>query len=412
MWTDDYGKISYTTATAHYIDDKWKLHSHVLFTCDFPNEKKSGENVRKELLRRFAKLGVCSDALAKAIFVTDQGANIICALQPYDRLNCCAHLLNTVLRNTFAEEFIAEEATSIHENLQSVKCLLKFLKQSGLASQLNSGVIQEVPTRWNSKLGMLRSVFRQLENIEALLETRNPAATEHIDRNTIRDLITFLEPFEEATQALEADRCPTLQLAILHVAKIARSLDRPHEHSARTTEMSKIQLRARNFLCTKVKLAMYHKVATFLWPQFRHLRMLSPEEREEVHAHAKQFMDAFQFPTPCSASTKRPAKIQRMEPFSESCDIHDGSHNRDEVSEYLRTESLSACSESELLEFWKGKEKNYPKLAELARKILAIPATSASSERNFSAAGYVMQEQRTRLKPESMDNLSFLHDNL
>lgn len=85
---------------------------------------------------------------------------------------------------------------------------------------------------------------------------------------------------------------------------------------------------------------------------------------------------------------------------------------RDEVSEYLRTESLSACSESELLEFWKGKEKKYPKLAKLPRKILAIPATSASSERNFSAAGYVMQERRTRLKPESMDNLLFLHDNL
>ncbi|KAL1481224.1 hypothetical protein MTO96_034594 [Rhipicephalus appendiculatus] len=146
-WADDYRKIFYTSATAHYIDDKWKLHSHVLFTCDFPNEKKSGVNVRRELLRRFAKLGVCSDALAKAIFVTDQGANIICALQPYDRLNSGAHLLNMVLPNTFAEEFIAEEVTSTHENLQNVKCLVNFLKQSGLASQLSSGVIQEVPTR-------------------------------------------------------------------------------------------------------------------------------------------------------------------------------------------------------------------------------------------------------------------------
>ncbi|KAL1476944.1 hypothetical protein MTO96_036126 [Rhipicephalus appendiculatus] len=75
---------------------------------------------------------------------------------------------------------------------------------------------------------------------------------------------------------------------------------------------------------------MYHKVATFLWPQFRHLRTLSPEEREEVHTHAKHLMEAFQFPTPCSGSTERPAKILRMEPFSEWCDIDDGAHNRDE----------------------------------------------------------------------------------
>lgn len=123
---------------------------------------------------------------------------------------------------------------------------------------------------------MLRSVFRQFKNI-ALLETRNPAATEAINKNTIMDLITFVEPFQEATHALEADRCLTLQLAILHVAKMAKSLDRPHEPSARTTKMSKIHLRAQNFLCTKAKLAMYHKVATFLWPHFRHLLMLSPK---------------------------------------------------------------------------------------------------------------------------------------
>lgn len=110
----------------------------MLFTFDFTSEKKSGENIWKELLRRFAKLGICSDALAKAIFVTDQGTNIICALQPFDRLNCCAHLLNMVLRKNFAEEFIVEEATLIYENFQNVKCRVKFLKQCGLASQLSS----------------------------------------------------------------------------------------------------------------------------------------------------------------------------------------------------------------------------------------------------------------------------------
>ncbi|KAH6925932.1 hypothetical protein HPB50_012298 [Hyalomma asiaticum] len=54
----------------------------------------------------------------------------------------------------------------------------------------------------------------------------------------------------------------------------------------------------------------------------------------------------------------------------------------------------------------------YSGLSFLAKKVLCIPSTSASSERNFSAAGYVLQDRRTCLKPESLDNLLFLHKNM
>lgn len=62
------------------------------------------------------------------------------------------------------------------------------------------------------KLAILRSMFCELENIEMLLEKRNPATTEAISKNTVRVLITFLGSFQEATRALEADRRPTLHL--------------------------------------------------------------------------------------------------------------------------------------------------------------------------------------------------------
>ncbi|XP_065321739.1 uncharacterized protein LOC135929151 [Gordionus sp. m RMFG-2023] len=43
--------------------------------------------------------------------------------------------------------------------------------------------------------------------------------------------------------------------------------------------------------------------------------------------------------------------------------------------------------QKDVLLWWKRQEKNLPKLSRLARKILAIPATSATSERGFSIAG-------------------------
>ncbi|KAH7953537.1 hypothetical protein HPB49_009655 [Dermacentor silvarum] len=101
MWTDDYGKVAYTSATVHYITKKLELISLDLFTSDFPPEKKTGENIRKEIVRRCEKIGYEETMLEKVVFVTDQGAKIITALRTFSRMNCSAHILNTILRHTF-----------------------------------------------------------------------------------------------------------------------------------------------------------------------------------------------------------------------------------------------------------------------------------------------------------------------
>jgi hAT family C-terminal dimerisation region len=44
----------------------------------------------------------------------------------------------------------------------------------------------------------------------------------------------------------------------------------------------------------------------------------------------------------------------------------------------------------------------------LARNVLCIPVTSASSEGAFSAAGYTVSERRTRWDPETVDSLLFV----
>ena len=58
------------------------------------------------------------------------------------------------------------------------------------------------------------------------------------------------------------------------------------------------------------------------------------------------------------------------------------------------------------------KEKKYPIHAnlKLARRYLCIPATSAPSERVFSAAGLTIAKDRASLNPETADALIFLHE--
>ena len=50
-------------------------------------------------------------------------------------------------------------------------------------------------------------------------------------------------------------------------------------------------------------------------------------------------------------------------------------------------------------------------LKRLARKYLAIPATSAPSERVFSLAGNICSRRRASLSPDHLDALVFLNAN-
>lgn len=69
-------------------------------------------------------------------------------------------------------------------------------------------------------------------------------------------------------------------------------------------------------------------------------------------------------------------------------------------------------SEADPLEWWKLHEPNFPSVAQLAKKYLCIPATSASSERAFSTSGNIITCKRSCLKPNTVDQLVFLALNL
>eukprot|EP00523_Entomoneis_sp_CCMP467_P012679 CAMPEP_0168790654 /NCGR_PEP_ID=MMETSP0725-20121227/13527_1 /TAXON_ID=265536 /ORGANISM="Amphiprora sp., Strain CCMP467" /LENGTH=460 /DNA_ID=CAMNT_0008841097 /DNA_START=39 /DNA_END=1421 /DNA_ORIENTATION=- len=63
---------------------------------------------------------------------------------------------------------------------------------------------------------------------------------------------------------------------------------------------------------------------------------------------------------------------------------------------------------SDTLGWWKERATHFPTLAKLAKMYLAIPATSAASERVFSLASRVMRELRGRLNPKLLSKLIFL----
>jgi hypothetical protein len=65
----------------------------------------------------------------------------------------------------------------------------------------------------------------------------------------------------------------------------------------------------------------------------------------------------------------------------------------------------------DVLHWWKMQTETFPRLSVLARGILAIPVTSAPSERVFSVAGLTIQARRSRLASAKVNKIVFVHDN-
>lgn len=79
----------------------------------------------------------------------------------------------------------------------------------------------------------------------------------------------------------------------------------------------------------------------------------------------------------------------------------------DEVTNFLQ--SAHGCNE--VLEFWKKSEHLYPRLAIVAKSVLAIPITSACSESAFSVAGCLIRSRRASIAPHRVEKVLFVHDN-
>jgi len=70
------------------------------------------------------------------------------------------------------------------------------------------------------------------------------------------------------------------------------------------------------------------------------------------------------------------------------------------------------CSVTDERSWWASNAVNYPATATLASQYLSAPATSAQSERQFSAAGRLISKLRARLDGNRVDTLIFLYKNM
>jgi len=441
MWSDKYKKRHYITITVHYIDINWILRKNVLHTGQWPiSEKKTAENIKNSIgtfLTSFecTKSLNANELMKKITFVTDQGPNMTSSsgLGAYNRLNCCAHMLNTVLRHVFDSKFLDAEDENNRKLLEPVtkllsgaKSFVKFMKTSGEVNKLSKGLIQEVETRWNTRLAMLLSIHEQWDEIineygEDFWRLQN------IDIELLKQITEFLKPFKTASDELEGDIYPTIHKVLLykvvlekHINKYCNLEEDIYDSSVElnsTSIVKKLGIRAREIFNKKFIINRTHEMACFLWPNFKKLKMVSDEnEKKRILNNIKLELLKMEIAQAQNDQNVESESIEdtaalNISQFSEwEDDAPKPKQSYEQEMDNYLTCFVGNNVDTDILNFWKSQNEKFPLLSRLARQTLCIPASSASSERVFSVSGRIIEERRSRLKGETVDSLVFLHD--
>jgi hypothetical protein len=288
------------------------------------------------------------------------------------------------------------------------------------------------------------------------------------EQSVIQKIITVLEPFKKATTILCADINPTMQKVIPVIMKLDKSIQGNEDDPAVIQKMKQIlqtemekRTQDRDIPLLACLLNPGTKNLEFLGEQdFQLAKSLMEQEaakvvmqpitvkKEKPDEHLDTLPALPTFPTeennnkPVSSKVIQPdieevpgsstmepkeikgtkRKLRDMEDWLDDVIFVKEVTNREnkepetqskkEVENYLNCQ-LSFENESEtILEWWRRNELYFPRLARVAKKLLAIPASSVSSERVFSLAGNIVNKKRSRLSATNVDTFIFMNKNM
>ena len=365
-------------------------------------------------------------------YVTDNGANIKAAFHDQVWQGCCGHNINLAVSHTLqrktskheTEAVLDDEVAEICTLVNVCKDIVTRVKRTQLQHELTTTLKQSVATRWNSTLFMMQSVADNLEQLKSTPDRTQQKLLLDQDEELLKEAVKVLKHLDVAIRLLSSDQMPTLHLVVPVRHNLITNLMVADDDSEAIKGLKSMLIQQ---LDTYYVINDLHDIAAILDPRLKHNNSVIPADRRDVALNSICRMMA-EVPTSLEEETKSsmkgsvtsvtdserlPAKKARLETrtsetrsfFGDLYQFSSAATSQDELDIYMECPDVS----ENVLHFWSSIGHMWPKLASVVRVILAIPATETSSERVFSTAGRILEERRTQLKGDSVDNLMFLH---
>ncbi|XP_062251826.1 zinc finger BED domain-containing protein 4-like [Platichthys flesus] len=267
--------------------------------------------------------------------------------------------------------------------------------------------MQDVQTRWNSTLDMIKSIRRNEQPLRDVLTTNTKIVmptTAEMDK--LKRLETLLEPCRYLTELLGGEKYVSCSVALPAFCHLSRVMESSDDDPAYVT---KFKTTFRNDMETRKGNAniAYLRIATALDPRFKDLKCIPRVERSEVWASVTNLVKKQRViaekPREEKNSEPPKKKLTLLAVSSESDSEQEEDSIENSVCQYRAEPAIS--SDSCPLEWWSKHAGSHSRLAPYAQKYLATPATSVPCERLFSLAGHIVQKKRASLSSENVNNL-------
>jgi hypothetical protein len=335
-------------------------------------------------------------------------------------------------------------------------------------------LIQDVVTRWWSTYRMLRRLRELIPAIDALVigdEKINITRLTDDQKKILEEVEKALQPMAEAQRILEGDTYPMISLVPFFLWKI-RSTFQEYVDSPNTStpvqHLARILLADFNDNCygdgsqilysdvqighrrRYVSLHLSVVIATALYPRMKHLTpfVQNEDERQCIWDLLSTKMEIYyqdlvtnQTKNDDSLASKNSSEAEMNKKARQNHDAvfvhhtddvdifaalhaaHDNHANQAQEHDYIAATCNAELAQyrsavgmrmelgNDPLQWWLLRKDQFPILFGMAEQYLAIPATSAPSERLWSIASRIVTIRRAKLSSEIVANIMFLKEN-
>ncbi|KAK2656067.1 hypothetical protein Ddye_009119 [Dipteronia dyeriana] len=232
--------INYMVITSHFIDCEWKMHKRILSFGMIPDHK-------RETIGKIIESCLLDWGIEKVFTITVDNASANKVAIDYVKrkmrnwnesklvlggnflhVRCCAHIINSI---------VSEGLKDMNDFIVRIRNAVQYVRSS--PSRLQSTVVLDVPTRWNSTYFMLSTALKFQKAFDSLLEddgryglyfSKIDAGKKRVgppkedDWSNAKVFVQFLHVFYDITLKYSASLSVTSNMFFLEVCSIATEL--------------------------------------------------------------------------------------------------------------------------------------------------------------------------------------------